>query len=94
MSKKEEAMEKEHNGSKWFVLRHDKCGAILTINRKDVAKSFSAFWDGEPLILACPNCGEIATDYKKLDGFFDAFEKLNKYLPNAGFTIKEQKGLG
>ena len=86
-------MEKKQNGDQWFVLRHDKCGAILTINPKDVSKSFSASGDGEPRILACPNCGEIATNYNKLEGFFDAFEKLHKHLPNAGFTIKKQKGL-
>lgn len=84
-------MEKEQNDGQWFVLRHDKCGAILTINTEHVSKSFSASEDNESRILACPNCGEIATNYKELKDFFDAHEKLNKNLTQAGFTMKKKK---
>lgn len=84
-------MEKEQNGGQWFVLRHDKCGAILTINTEHVSKTFSASKESEPRVLACPNCGEIATNYKELKDFFDAHEKLNKNLSDAGFTMKKKK---
>lgn len=84
-------MEKEQNGGQWFVLRHDKCGAILTINTEHVSKTFSASGESEPRVLACPNCGEIATNYKELKDFFDAHEKLNKNLSDAGFTMKKKK---
>jgi hypothetical protein len=41
--------------------------------------------------LACPNCGEVATNYQELKDFFDAHEKLNKNLTQAGFTMKKKK---
>jgi hypothetical protein len=84
-------MEKEQSNGQWFVLRHDKCGAILTINTEHVSKSFSDSEDNESRILACPNCGEIATNYQELKNFFDAHEKLNKNLTQAGFTMKKKK---
>jgi hypothetical protein len=63
-------MEKEKNDGQWFVLKHDKCGAVLTINTENVSKSFSVSTDGEQRVLACPNCGEVATNYKELKDFF------------------------
>ena len=84
-------MEKEKNDGQWFVLKHDKCGAVLTINTENVSKSFSASADGEKRVLTCPNCGEVATSYKELKDFFDAHERLNKNLSDAGFTMKKKK---
>ena len=84
-------MEKEQNEGQWFVIRHDRCGAILTINTDDVSKSFSASMDDEPRVLACPNCGEFATSYMELKEFFDAHKRLNKNLSDAGFTMKKKK---
>jgi hypothetical protein len=85
------AMEKEQKAGQWFVLRHDKCGAILTINTEEVSKSFSESGGTEPRVLACPNCGQVAANYKELKDFFDAHEKLNKNLSDAGFTMKKKK---
>ncbi|MFO7740120.1 MAG: hypothetical protein R6V46_16695 [Desulfatiglandaceae bacterium] len=84
-------MEKEQNEGQWFVIRHDKCGSILTINTDSVSKAFASSEDGDPPVLACPNCGEIATNYRELKDFFDAHRKLNKNLTNAGFTMKKKK---
>jgi hypothetical protein len=84
-------METEQNDGQWFVIRHDKCGAILTINTESVTTSFSFSEDGDPPPLACPNCGEIATNYKELKDFFEAHRKLNKNLSDAGFTMKKKK---
>ena len=84
-------MENEKNDGQWFVLKHDKCGAVLTINTENVSKSFSASTDEEQRVLACPNCGEVATNYKELKDFFDSHERLNKNLSDAGFTMKKKK---
>jgi hypothetical protein len=84
-------MENEKNDGQWFVLKHDKCGAVLTINTENVSKSFSSSTDAEKRVLACPNCGEVATNYKELKDFFDAHERLNKNLSDAGFTMKKKK---
>ena len=84
-------MENEKNDGQWFVLKHDKCGAVLTINTENVSKSFSSSTDAEQRVLACPNCGEVATNYKELKDFFDSHERLNKNLSDAGFTMKKKK---
>ena len=84
-------MEKEQNEGQWFEIRHDKCGAILTINTESVSKAIASSEEQNPPVITCPNCGETATSYQELKDFFDAHTKLNKNLTEAGFTMKKKK---
>ncbi len=84
-------MEEKQNEGQWFVIRHEKCGSVITINTESVSRSSSSFADGGPRLLTCPNCGAVATEYQHLKDFLEAQEKLHKDLKREAFTIHREK---
>ena len=84
-------MGNSQNEGQWFVIKHEKCGSVITINTESVSRSSSSFADGGPRLLTCPNCGEVATEFQHLKNFLEAHEKLHKDLKREDFTIHREK---
>jgi hypothetical protein len=86
-------MEEKQNEGQWFVIRHEKCGSVITINTESVSRLSSSFTDGGPRLLTCPNCGTVATEYQNLKEFLEIQEKFHKNLKRKDFAIHRIKRL-
>lgn len=81
-------MENKQEDTRWFVIRHQGCKALFTIDSRTFLNSFD-----EPRgAFRCPNCGEVIVKRESLDTFI---EFLNQYQGITGVfensTIREIK---
>ena len=84
-------MEKKQNKGRWFLIKHEKCGSVFTINGEIFLKSHN---DPAEFLtpLTCPTCGTATIKgetISKLQDFFLKYRQIINALKLQKFTINE-----
>jgi len=84
-------MERKDEETRWFLIKHEQCGSIITIRSKKFVE-FHKLSTSKVTYLACPSC--IGTTIKvetitRLQRFLSSYHELIKGFGSKGFTIRE-----
>ncbi|MBW2066854.1 MAG: hypothetical protein JRJ03_18245 [Deltaproteobacteria bacterium] len=74
-------MGRSDNKRRWFIIKHEDCGSVFTINTEKEPKY--------PPV--CLTCGKQAVDLDKIRNFLRTYRELIESLSD-GFTMEEIPG--
>ncbi len=63
------------SGKKWFMVKHNECDAVFTIDMETFYNSFESDASIRTKEIICPNCGKIAMNSNKVDSLFKIFNE-------------------
>ena len=87
-------MEGKQDDTRWFLIKHEECGSIITIRAKKFVELHKLHNKSPDNLtyLACPSCvGTIlkAETTTRLQRFLSSYHELIKVFASKDFTIKD-----
>lgn len=91
-------MEREEDDTRWFLIKHEECGSVITIRSRRFLESHKLHNKSSDTAasLVCPSCigttvkGETAT---KLHKFLSTYHELIKSFASKRHTISDIEGI-
>jgi hypothetical protein len=85
LSRKKEVHEM---AERWFIIKHEECGSVFTINSDRFAEGMSKTNQS----LQCPSCRKSRAGMPSyILTFLKQYDELTKELEKEGYTIREIK---
>ncbi len=91
MNEKQNDTNEKQIDQHWFLIKHDDCGAMFTLDMEEFVKSFNS--DGKErsafVPIDCLNCNKTIFNPNQTTAIIELFKNYTSVCSKEGFSIRE-----